>query len=87
MLSVIGKSIGITLGAFIGSKFTNDSLPIGSYARLSVLGGIGFTVAFFVNDIVFGDNDVFHTQAIVASLIAAVVSVLMAAITLRWKLK
>ncbi|MBU6144460.1 MAG: Na+/H+ antiporter NhaA [Acidobacteria bacterium] len=87
VLRVIGKSIGITLGAFIGSKFTNDSLPIGSYARLSVLGGIGFTVALFVNEIVFGDNEVFHTQAIVASLIAAVVSVLVAAITLRWKLK
>ena len=87
VLRVVGKVTGITLGAYLGSKIAKDSLPISSYARLSVLGGIGFAVAFFVNDIVFGDNDLYHTQAIVALLLAGLISVAIAAISLRRGLK
>lgn len=87
LLRVLGKSVGITLGAYIGSKFTKDVLPISVYARLSVLGGIGFTVAFFVNDIVFGEYPIYHTQAIVASIAAAIFSVALASVTLRRKAK
>jgi len=87
LLRVVGKSIGITFGAFIGSKFSRDSLSLKTYARLSVLGGIGFTVAFFVNDIVFKEQDVLHKQALIASLLAALITVLVAAFTLRIKQK
>lgn len=83
VLRVFGKSIGITLGAYIGSKFTKDALPLSDYFRLSVLGGIGFTVAFFVNDIVFGNYPEYHIQAILASLTAAVITVCIAAFALR----
>lgn len=83
LLRVVGKSLGITFGAWLGSKLAKESLGIGNYFRLSVLGGIGFTVAFFVNDIVFADNDEFHTQAILASIVAAIVSAGIAFFTLR----
>lgn len=83
LLRVVGKTLGISLGAWIGTKFTKDAMPVSNYFRLSVLGGIGFTVAFFVNDIVFVNQDEFHRQAIVASLVAAVISVIIATLTLR----
>lgn len=86
VLRVFGKSIGITLGAFIGSRFTKDALPIGDYFRLSVLGGIGFTVAFFVNDIVFSEYPEYHIQAILASLVAAIITVVISIFTLRKKI-
>jgi len=83
LLRVVGKSVGITLGAYLGSKFSKDSLSVATYVRLSVLGGIGFTVAFFVNDIVFKSEELFHKQALLASLLAAVITVLLASISLR----
>lgn len=83
LLRVVGKSIGITIGAYLGSKFSKDSLSRKTYARLSVLGGIGFTVAFFVNDIVFKDQELFHKQALIASLLAALITVLIASFTLK----
>ena len=87
IFGIFGKSIGITLGAYLGSKFTDDALKLSDYFRLSVVGGIGFTVAFFVNDIVFKGNDEFHTQAIMALLVAGTASVLLSAISLRWRVK
>ena len=83
LLRVVGKTAGISLGAYLGSKFVKDALPFSNYFRISVLGGIGFTVAFFVNDLVFAQQKEFHKQAIVASLVAGLVSAGLAAITLR----
>ena len=83
LLRVVGKTAGISLGAYLGSKFVKDPLPFSTYFRISVLGGIGFTVAFFVNDLVFAKQEEFHKQAIVASLVAGLVSAGLAAITLR----
>lgn len=83
LLRIIGKVSGITLGAYFGSKLTKNALPISVYARLSVLGGIGFAVAFFVNDLVFGDQDQLHTEAIMGLLVAGLISAGIASITLR----
>jgi NhaA family Na+:H+ antiporter len=87
LFRVIGKAIGITLGAWLGSLLVRRSvektLSISDYARISVLGGIGFTVAFLVNDIVFANNEVEHSQALVASLLAAVLASLIAALVFR----
>lgn len=85
LLRVVGKSIGITLGAYLGSLVAPSSVKITDVFRISVLGGIGFTVAFFVNDIVFSGNETFHIEAIVGSLAAAIISVCLAAFTLKGK--
>ena len=78
LLRVLGKTAGITFGAWLGALIARRSgektLAISDYARISVLGGIGFTVAFLVNDIVFAQNDTEHAQALIASLIAAVIA-------------
>jgi NhaA family Na+:H+ antiporter len=89
LLRVIGKTIGITLGAWLGSLLVRRSgektLAISDYARISVLGGIGFTVAFLVNDIVFSNQVREHSQALVASLLAAVLAAAAAAILFRFR--
>ena len=87
LLRVIGKVVGITFGAWLGSLLVRKSdekvLALADYARISVLGGIGFTVAFLVNDIVFKDYELEHAQALVASLLAAVLASVIAAIVFR----
>ena len=84
LLRVLGKTVGITFGAWLGTLIVRGSgepvLAIGDYARIAVLGGIGFTVAFLVNDIVFAENDLEHSQALVASLLAAVIASVIAAV-------
>ena len=87
LLRVIGKVVGITFGAWLGSLLVRKSgekvLALADYARISVLGGIGFTVAFLVNDIVFNDYELEHAQALVASLLAAVLASVIAAIVFK----
>jgi len=87
MLRVIGKSIGITLGGYLGSLIAPSPISLGTITRLSILGGIGFTVAFFVNDIVFNSNEGLHIQAIVGSLAAALISTFIAAFVLKGRAK
>ncbi len=87
LLRVIGKVVGITFGAWLGTLLVRKSgekvLALADYARISVLGGIGFTVAFLVNDIVFTDYELEHAQALVASLLAAVIASLVAAVIFK----
>jgi NhaA family Na+:H+ antiporter len=87
LLRVVGKVVGITFGAWLGSLLVRKSgekvLALGDYARISVLGGIGFTVAFLVNDIVFKDHELEHSQALVASLLAAVLASVVAAVIFK----
>jgi len=87
LLRVSGKVVGITFGAWLGSLLVRKSgekvLALADYARISVLGGIGFTVAFLVNDIVFKAHEIEHAQALVASLLAAVLASVLAAIVFK----
>ena len=87
LLRVIGKVVGITFGAWLGSLLVRKSgekvLSLTDYARISILGGIGFTVAFLVNDIVFKEYELEHAQALVASLLAAVLASVIAAIVFK----
>ena len=78
LLRPIGKIIGITAGALLGRALAKGEsftgMRAGDYLRISVLGGIGFTVALLVANSVFGASSSLATTAIVATLIAMVVS-------------
>ena len=78
LLRPIGKIIGITAGALLGRALARGEsftgMRAGDYLRISVLGGIGFTVALLVANSVFGASSSLATTAIVATLIAMVVS-------------
>lgn len=76
MLRVIGKVVGISLGAWLGLRLsgTQSDLKLRDYVQISILGGIGFTVSLLVTDLVFTKGSVEHSQAIVASLLAALIA-------------
>lgn len=83
---VAGKTLGIFAGTYLAARFTraqlNPDLAWADVLGLSVLAGIGFTVALLIGELAFpGGQTAEHVKAavLVASLIAAV----LAAILLR----
>lgn len=86
---VIGQPIGVTLGAFIVSRFTKGTLnPALSWWDVAVVGSlasIGFTVALLIAEVSFSDNPSILVTSkfaiIFTNLVAIIVSVM--AITLR----
>jgi NhaA family Na+:H+ antiporter len=86
---VIGQPIGVTLGAFVVSRFTKGTLnPALSWWDVAVVGSlasIGFTVALLIAEVSFSDDSSILVTSkfaiIFTNLVAILVSVL--AITLR----
>jgi len=77
LLRVLGKIMGITFGAWLGVRLSGikAELSILDYFQISILGGIGFTVSLLVTDLVFTKGSIEHSQAIVASGLAALISI------------
>lgn len=91
LLRPIGKMIGINLGvvtakALVKSDSFSD-LNTSDYVRLSILGGIGFTVALLIAGSVFGTGTPLANEAVVATLAAMVLSMVLGAIALATKRK
>jgi NhaA family Na+:H+ antiporter len=91
LLRPIGKMIGINLGvvtakALVKSDSFSD-LSTSDYVRLSILGGIGFTVALLIAGSVFGTGTPLANEAVVATLAAMVLSMVLGAIALATKRK
>jgi NhaA family Na+:H+ antiporter len=85
----IGKLIGITGGALIANRFASKRhrIPFGDIAAVGGLGGIGFTVSLLMNELAYAKNPgivVEGTLAVlIASVIAAVIGVILTAIRAR----
>ncbi|MEU0343436.1 Na+/H+ antiporter NhaA [Streptomyces bobili] len=83
---VAGKILGIFAGTYLAARFTrarlNPDLAWADVLGLSVLAGIGFTVALLIGELAFTDAQVGeHVKA--AVLIASVLAALLAAGLLR----
>ncbi|MFH8892973.1 Na+/H+ antiporter NhaA [Streptomyces sp. NPDC017949] len=83
---VVGKIIGIFLGTYLAARFTraelNPDLAWADVLGLSVLAGIGFTVALLIGELAFPGQAVGeHVKA--AVLIASLTAAVLAAILLR----
>lgn len=86
---VVGKTVGVSLFSWVGVRFLGLSLPRGvSWSQMiavSMLAGIGFTVALFITGLAFDGAglEVFDTQArmgiLLASLIASILGLVMLA--------
>jgi NhaA family Na+:H+ antiporter len=89
LLRVIGKVVGISFGAWLGSRLSgiDSDLKFSDYLQISILGGIGFTVSLLVTDLVFSKGSVEHSQAVVASLLAALISSVLAAFFYSFRVK
>lgn len=91
LLRPLGKMIGINIGVVAAKLlFKSESfseLGWGDYLRLSILGGIGFTVALLIDGSVFGTGTALGNEAVVATLAAMVLSMVLGAIALATKPK
>ena len=87
LLRVLGKIIGITFGAWLGVRLSGikAELSIFDYFQISILGGIGFTVSLLVTDLVFTKGSIEHSQAIVASGLAALISIGLASLVFSFR--
>ncbi|MCX4776933.1 Na+/H+ antiporter NhaA [Streptomyces sp. NBC_01264] len=83
---VVGKVLGIFLGTYLAARFTkaelNPDLAWADVLGLSVLAGIGFTVALLIGELAFpGAEAGEHVKA--AVLIASLTAAVLAAVLLR----
>jgi NhaA family Na+:H+ antiporter len=85
----LGKIIGINFGAALARILVKnsgfDDLRPAQIARISTLGGIGFTVALLISNQIFGAGSELANQAIIATLVAMVVSMVVGAVALSWR--
>lgn len=86
----VGKLIGITGGAVIANRLAGRSapnLPLGDILAVAGLGGIGFTVSLLMNELAFANKHEIAVEGtlavLVASLLAAVIGVILTAIRAR----
>ena len=83
-----GKQIGVFFTTFLLIKMGYARLPSGSnwiqMYGISVLTGIGFTMAMFINFLAF-DTDIYINQAKIAILIASFMSAVLGYILLNFK--
>jgi NhaA family Na+:H+ antiporter len=79
---VVGKFLGVFGGAWLTARFTraelNSDLAWRDVAAVSVLAGIGFTVALLIAQLAFGDDIAQAERAKAAVLIASLLAALLA---------
>ena len=74
---VVGKPVGVLLGAWLTARFTraalDDGLAWADIAGVGMLAGVGFTVSLLVAELAYGDSqtELVKTGVIVGSLLAA----------------
>ena len=84
---VAGKAIGITLAAWLVSRFTraelDESLGWPDVVGLALLGGIGFTVSLLITELAYGVESASYDHAKVGILAGTVTAAVLAAVLLR----
>ena len=86
---VVGKTLGVSVATWIAVRSGISSLPRGvnwnQIVAVSMLAGIGFTVALFITGLAFEGDElaVLDTQArmgiLIASLVASIIGIVMLA--------
>ena len=84
---VLGKTLGVFGGAAVTARFTRaelaKDLKWSEVFSVSILSGVGLTVALLIADLAFADNPGLADQAKGAVLIASVLAAVAATISLR----
>lgn len=84
---VVGKALGVFGGAALTARFTRaelaDDLRWSEVFSVSILGGVGFTVALLISELAFAGSPELAERAKGAVLIASVLAALLATISLR----
>jgi len=85
----VGKLIGITGGALVANRFASkrQRIPLGDIVAVAGLGGIGFTVSLLMNELAYAKQPQVAVEGtlavLIASVIAAVIGVILTAIRAR----
>ncbi len=85
----VGKLIGITGGALVANRFASkrQRIPLGDIVAVAGLGGIGFTVSLLMNELAYANQPEVAVEGtlavLIASVIAAVIGVILTAIRAR----
>lgn len=87
LLRPIGKLVGINLGVLLGKVLIRgdafgDLRPT-DYLRVSILGGVGFTVALLIGSSVYANNADALTESTIATLTALLISAILGAVALK----
>jgi NhaA family Na+:H+ antiporter len=84
---VIGKLLGVFGGSWLTARLTRAELAAdlrwSEIASVSLLGGVGFTVALLIGDLAFEGSPELQEVAKTGVLIGSVVAAVLAAISLR----
>ena len=84
---VLGKILGVFGGAYLTARFTRAELASdlrwSEVGSVSILAGVGFTVALLISDLAFADDPTAAEHAKAAVLIASLLAGLLAAVSLR----
>jgi len=75
----LGKLLGISVGAFVGSRLLPKSerraaVPFGDVLVVATLGGIGFTVSLLMNELAFRNDATIASEGTLAVLAGSVVA-------------
>ncbi|MDP9028361.1 MAG: Na+/H+ antiporter NhaA [Actinomycetota bacterium] len=81
----IGKLVGISLGAVVGSRLLpsserKEAVPLGDVLVVATLGGIGFTVSLLMNELAFRDDATIASEGTLAVLAGSVVAAIVGAV-------
>jgi NhaA family Na+:H+ antiporter len=86
LLRPVGKVIGINLGVVLGKILVRGDaftdLKPSDYVRVSLLGGIGFTVALLIGSSVYAKDAAAFTESTIATLAALAISAVLGAVAL-----
>ncbi|HEY5848527.1 MAG TPA: Na+/H+ antiporter NhaA [Microlunatus sp.] len=84
---VLGKTIGVFGGSYLTARFTRAELAPDlrwrEVAAVSVLGGVGFTVALLISELAFEDSAQLQETGKAAVLLASLLAAVLAALMLR----
>lgn len=84
---VIGKFIGVLGGAWLTARLTRAELAgdlrWSEIASVSLLAGVGFTVALLIGDLAFEGEDALQEVAKTAVLVGSLIAAMIAAVSLR----
>jgi NhaA family Na+:H+ antiporter len=88
---VAGKIIGVSGGAYLTTRFTRANLAPGlrwsEIFAVSILAGVGFTVALFVTELAFPGHPEFLEQGKAAVLTASVIAAVLATVAIRGRVR
>jgi NhaA family Na+:H+ antiporter len=81
----LGKLVGISAGAFVGSRLLpkserREAVPLGDVLVVATLGGIGFTVSLLMNELAFWNDATITAEGTLAVLTGSVVAAIVGAV-------